>query len=89
LRPNGFAGRELVELLKVNKYNDVSIDLIHHQFGNLTRDYFMNWVIMGALDSKIITQDEADKWNEELKRKVEEGAFLAYITNVVVSGTKP
>ena len=88
MRPNGFAGRQLVDILKKNNYRDVSTDLIHHSFGSLTRSYFLNWIISGALDAKIVTIEEADRWNQELIRKIEEGTFLAYITNVLVSGTK-
>ena len=62
---------------------------MNHSFGNLTRQYFLNWIISGVLEAKIITQNEADKWNQELERKVDDGTFLAYITNVLVSGTKP
>lgn len=88
-RPNGLAGRQLVDILRKNNYNDVSVELIHHQFGSLTRDYWLNWIISEVLDAKIITQVEADRWNQELKRKVKEGSFLAYITNILVSGVKP
>jgi ubiquinone/menaquinone biosynthesis C-methylase UbiE len=89
MRPNGFAGRQLAEILKRNNYSDVSIELMHHQFGSLTQSYFLNWIIRGALDAKIVTQPEADKWTEELRQRVEAGTFFAYITNVLVSGTKP
>lgn len=88
MRPNGFAGRQLVDILKKNNYKDVSVELIHHSLGNLTRSYFLNWIISGALDAKIVNREEADRWNQELTRKVEEGTFLAYLTNVLVSGTK-
>ena len=88
MRPNGFAGRQLVDILRKSNYKDVSVELIHHSFGSLTRSYFLNWIITGALDAKIVTREEADRWTQELIRKVEEGTFLAYITNVLVSGTK-
>jgi hypothetical protein len=62
---------------------------MNHSFGNLTRQYFLNWITSGVLEAKIITQNEADRWKKELQRKVEDGTFLAYITNVLVSATKP
>jgi ubiquinone/menaquinone biosynthesis C-methylase UbiE len=89
LRPNGYAGRQLSEILQKNHYKEVSVEFMTHSFGNLTREYFLNWIISGALDAKIITQAEADGWNQELKRRVEDGTFLAHITNVLVSGRKP
>jgi ubiquinone/menaquinone biosynthesis C-methylase UbiE len=89
MRPNGFAGRQLIDILIKNNYKEISVEFMTHSFGNLTRQYFLNWIISGALDAKIITQDEADKWNHELTRKVEDGTFLAYLTNVLVSGVKP
>ena len=89
MRPNGFAGRQLIDILKKNNYKEISVELMTHSFGNLTRQYFLDWIISGAIDAKIITQGEADKWNQELIRKVEDGTFLAYITNVLVSGVKP
>jgi len=89
MRPNGFAGRQLVDILKKYNYKEVLIELMHHSFGSLTRSHFLNWIISGALNAKVITQDEADKWNQELIRKVEDGTFLGYITHVLVSGVKP
>jgi len=89
LRPNGFAGRQLIDILKKNNFKEISVELMNHSFGNLTRQYFLNWIICGVLEAKIITKGEADKWNQELKRKVDDGTFMAYITNVLVSGTKP
>lgn len=89
MRPNGFAGRQLVDILKKYNYKEVLVELMHHSFGSLTMQYFLNWIINGALNAKVITQDEADKWNQELIRKVEDGTFLGYITNVLVSGVKP
>lgn len=88
MRPNGLAGRQLVDILRKNHYKDVSVELIHHQFGRLTGSYWFNWIISGALEAKIIRQEEADSWNQELKRRIAEGSFLAYVTNVLVSGKK-
>jgi ubiquinone/menaquinone biosynthesis C-methylase UbiE len=89
MRPNGFAGRQLSEILGKNGYKEISVEFMTHSFGSLTREYFLKWIISGALDANIVTQQEADNWNQELKRKVEEGTFLAYLTNVLVSGRKP
>lgn len=89
MRPNGFAGRQLTEILQKNNYKDVSTEFITHSLGNLTRDYFLNWIISGAVADEIITQTQADSWNQELKRKVDAGTFLASVTNVLVSGVKP
>lgn len=89
LRPNGFAGRQLTEILKKNNYKEVSVEFMTHSFGNLTREYFLNWIISGVLDAKIITPDEAVSWNQELRKKVDDGTFLAHITNVLVSGIRP
>jgi ubiquinone/menaquinone biosynthesis C-methylase UbiE len=89
MRPNGFAGRQLLDILKKNHYNDVKVELMHHSFGELTRSYFLNWITSGALGAKIIAQEEVDCWNEEQTRKIKDGTFLAYITNILVSGTKP
>lgn len=89
MRPNGFAGRQLNEIVKMDNYQEIKIEFMTHSFGNLTRHYFLNWIISGALDSKIITQDEWNNWNQELERKVNDGTFLAYLTNILVSATKP
>lgn len=89
MRPNGYAGRQLIEILRNNDYKEVSVELMPHSFGNLTRKYFMNWIISGALDSKFVTQNQADNWKHELDSRVKEGTFLAYITNVLVTGLKP
>jgi ubiquinone/menaquinone biosynthesis C-methylase UbiE len=89
MRPNGFVGRQLIDILKINNYREICVEFMSHSFGNLTREYFLNWIISGALESNIITQGEAVSWNQELRRKVEDGTFLAYVTNVLVSGVKP
>ena len=88
MRPNGFAGRELLELLNDNNYQEITVEV----FTLVTRDFsqtpFGNWLSTEALQNKVATKKEIDQWNEELTEKTTKGTFLNHGNMMIVAGTK-
>lgn len=88
MRPNGYAGRQLLELLKDSDYEEVTVEI----FPNITRDFnktpFSGWLTKEALENNVASKKELDQWNEELKEKTEQGTFLSYVSMLIVAGTK-
>jgi ubiquinone/menaquinone biosynthesis C-methylase UbiE len=88
LRPNGFAGRQLFELLKNSGFDDLTIEVIPF----LTRDFsetpFCEWLPNEALKNGIATQKEIGNWKAELTQKTEQGNYLSYVNMIIVCGTK-
>ncbi len=88
MRPNGFAGRQLLELLKDHNYENVTIEVVPF----ITRDFkqtpFSDWLTKEALKNKIASERMLDQWNKELAKKTSEGTFLSYINMVLVAGRK-
>jgi ubiquinone/menaquinone biosynthesis C-methylase UbiE len=88
MRPNGFAGRQLLGLLKNGGYEDVTVEI----FTNVLRDFkqtpFSDWLTKEALKNKVATQKEIEKWNTELTQKTRQGAFLSIASMILVAGSK-
>jgi ubiquinone/menaquinone biosynthesis C-methylase UbiE len=89
MRPNGFAGRELPELLNDNNYEEITVEV----FPVVTRDFsqtpFGEWLTTEALKSKVAAKKELDQWNEELTKKTAQGTFLSHVNAIIVAGRKP
>lgn len=87
-RPNGYAGREFIGLLKRNNVQvvDVNVKPI------ITRDFrettFGEWLSREALEHGIATPEEMEGWNHDLMEKTEQGEFYSCVNMVLVAGKK-
>ncbi len=88
LRPNGFAGRQLLGLLKDSGYVDVSVEIVPSVHRDFRETPFCEWVPSEALKNAIATREEIDHWKAELAAKTERGTYLSYVNMVIVGGTK-
>jgi ubiquinone/menaquinone biosynthesis C-methylase UbiE len=88
MRPNGFAGRQLLELLKNCNYEEVTIQIFPNIITDFNKTPFSGWLTKEALEDKVASKKELDQWNKELKEKTEQGTFLSYVSMLVVAGTK-
>jgi ubiquinone/menaquinone biosynthesis C-methylase UbiE len=88
LRPNGFAGRQLLGLLKNSCFEEVSVEVFPHLARNFKETPFCDWLTREALAHKIASKQEMDMWNQELTEKTVQGAYLSYVSMVIVAGTK-
>jgi ubiquinone/menaquinone biosynthesis C-methylase UbiE len=89
MRPNGFAGRQLLELFKGSNYKDVNVELIPTGTRDFSQTAFGEWLIKEATTQKAATQKEMDQWNQELTEKTVKGTFLSQVNMIIVAGKKP
>jgi ubiquinone/menaquinone biosynthesis C-methylase UbiE len=87
-RPNGYAGREFIGLLKRNNVQVVDV----HAKPIITRDFrettFGEWLTREALKHGIATPEEMERWNHDLMEKTEQGEFYSCVNMVLVAGKK-
>ena len=88
LRPNGFAGRQLFELLKGGGYGDLTVEVIPVLTWDFSETPFAEWLPSEALKSGVATKKELDQWKDELMEKTRQGTYLSCINMVIVAGTK-
>ncbi len=87
-RPNGFAGRKFIGLLKRNKVQVVDVKVkpvITLDFHETT---FGEWLTQEALKHGIASPKEMDAWNQELTDKTANGDFYSCVNMVLVAGKK-
>jgi ubiquinone/menaquinone biosynthesis C-methylase UbiE len=88
LRPNGFAGRQLFELLKEHGYSEVAVEVVPVVHRNFLETPFSEWVPTEALKNKVVTREELDRWVAELTEKTARETYFSYVNMVIVAGTK-
>jgi len=88
MRPNGFAGRQLFELLQRNAYRDIQVNVVPFIAKELSETMFGDWLREDALKNKIATPEEMDNWRAELENKSSKGTFFACVNMVIVAGRK-
>ena len=88
MRPNGFAGRQLFELLKCGAYGDLTVEVIPVLTWVFSETPFCEWLPNEALKSGVATQKELDRWKGELTEKTTEGTYLSCVNMFIVAGTK-
>ncbi len=88
VRPNGLAGRQLLEMTAQGGFVDVQVKVMSIAIRNFGESPFSDWLIGEALKAKIATQQEMAKWRLELEQKTAQNAFLFYVGTVLVSAKK-
>jgi len=88
MRPNGFAGRQLFELLQENAYQEINVDVVPFIARELSETMFGDWLREEALKHEIATREELDNWRAELEIKSSKGTFFASVNMVIVAGRK-
>lgn len=87
-RPNGFAGREFLGLMKRNGLELVDIQarpVITLDFSETT---YGEWLTREALAHGVATPEEMEAWNRDLKEKSDNGEFYSCVNMLVVAGVK-
>jgi ubiquinone/menaquinone biosynthesis C-methylase UbiE len=88
MRPNGFAGRELLELLNDNNYKEINVEVFPFMARDFSQTPFGEWLSTEALENKVATKKELDQWNKELMEKTGKGTFLYHGNMIIAAGTK-
>jgi ubiquinone/menaquinone biosynthesis C-methylase UbiE len=88
MRPNGLAGRQLLELAKRGGFTDVDAKVMSIVIRDFDETPFNEWLITEALKAKVATPSEIEKWRSELSEKSAQQAFLFHVGTVIVSAMK-
>ena len=88
MRPNGFAGRELLELLNDNNYKEITVEVFPFVARDFSKTPFGEWLSTEALENKVATKKEIDQWNKELTERTVKGTFLYHGDMIITAGTK-
>lgn len=89
MRPNGLAGRRLYALCREQQLEDIRVDVVPMIQRRLGDTPFGDWLVNTALAEKVITEEEAARWQEELQQREKQQCFSACVNMVIVSGRKP
>jgi ubiquinone/menaquinone biosynthesis C-methylase UbiE len=88
MRPNGFAGRELLELLNDSNYKEITVEVFPFVARDFSKTPFGEWLSTEALENKVAAKKEIDLWNKELTEKTVKGTFLYHGDMIITAGTK-
>jgi ubiquinone/menaquinone biosynthesis C-methylase UbiE len=88
MRPNGFAGRELLGLLKESHYKKVTVEVVPFLTWDFSETPFFEWVPTEALKNNVATKKELERWSQELTQKTAQGTFLSCVNMLIVAGNK-
>jgi SAM-dependent methyltransferase len=88
VRPNGLAGRQLLELTQQYRFLGVEAKVMSIVIRDFADTPFGDWLISEALKAKVATQQEMLNWRSELEEKTAKQAFLFHVGTVLVSAKK-
>ncbi len=88
MRPNGLAGRQLLEMTRQGGFKDVQVKVMSIVIRDFAETPFSDWLIREALKAKVASPEEMGKWRSELEQKTAQQAFLFHVGTVLVSAKK-
>jgi ubiquinone/menaquinone biosynthesis C-methylase UbiE len=89
MRPNGLAGRRLYALCREQRLQDIRVDVVPMVQRRLDDTPFDDWLVNTATEESVINQEEAVRWQKELRQREQQQCFTACVNMVIVSGLKP
>lgn len=89
MRPNGIAGRRLYALCRERQLDDIRVDAVPMVQQRLGDTPFGDWLVNTATAERVMDNEEALHWQEELKQREQQQRFHACVNMVIVSGRKP
>ncbi len=88
MRPNGYAGRQLLCLMKRSGLANIVVEPFPILQTQLSQTPFGPWIQHEALKARIASADEVRRWKEELERRDRSGEFFSCVTMIVAAGQK-
>ena len=86
---NGYAGRRLPQLFAAQSLRNISVEVLPYQITNyaLCREVIvLDRREQEALAAGVITQDELNRWHDDLERLEREASFFACFSLVLATG---
>jgi ubiquinone/menaquinone biosynthesis C-methylase UbiE len=88
MRPNGLAGRQLLELTRQGGFVDVQVKVMSIVGRDFAETPFSDWLATEALKAKVATPEEMGRWRSELEQKTAQQAFFFHVGTVIVAAKK-
>ncbi len=88
MRPNGFAGRHLIELLAKEFYTGIKAEVMPFVTRNFNETPFGDWLTTEATKTETASKKEMNLWRRELEEKTTQNKFLSHVNMVIVAGRK-
>ena len=88
MRPNGFAGRQLLSLVSNTNMLDIQLEVIPLQIRLFSETPFGPWLCYAALEANITSQEALHHWLEFLQQRSDQGHFYCSLNMVLVAATK-
>lgn len=88
LRPNGYAGRELLRLMHAQGFRSLEKEVTAMVHTDLSLLPFDNWLPTEAVKAGEISEAEAQGWRDELNERIAQGSFHATVNLVLVTGCR-
>ncbi|MCW4030720.1 MAG: methyltransferase domain-containing protein [Candidatus Bathyarchaeota archaeon] len=88
MRPNGLAGRQLLELTRQGGFLDGQVKVLSIVIRDFSETPFSDWLVTEALKAKVATTQEMDRWCSELEEKTAQQAFFFHVGTVIVAAKR-
>ena len=88
MRPNGIAGRRLYSLCRDQQLEDIRVDIVPMLQQRFSDTPFGDWLVNTATAEKIMSKEEARRWQGELEEREQQQRFHASVNMVIVSGSR-
>jgi ubiquinone/menaquinone biosynthesis C-methylase UbiE len=88
MRPNGYAGRQLLEMLANNGYREIKLQVMPMVTRNFAETPFGNWLTTEATKAKAASEEEMARWRKELEEKTARHTFLSHVNVILTAGLK-
>jgi SAM-dependent methyltransferase len=88
---NGYAGRQLYGLFKRQQFADINVEIRPLYFTNYTQFRYgiqLDIIEREALAACCITEEELNRWQQNLEEAETTGTFFAHAAGVLVAGRK-
>jgi ubiquinone/menaquinone biosynthesis C-methylase UbiE len=88
MRPNGLAGRQLLEMVQLGSFSDVQVKVMSIIIRDFAETPFGDWLTAEATKAKVATSEEMAQWQTELEQKTAQQSFLFHVGTVIVAAKK-
>ena len=84
LRPNGFAGRDLLRFAKLPNLKEIELNvqpIVHRSLDQLP----LNWLVKEAKARNLAAHEAIDSWQQSLQLAQDRGEFMATVNMVILA----
>lgn len=87
LRPNGYAGRQLVRFFHQQRFVDIAVEIFPVLFQQVSQTHYSgDWLTGAAAAAGVVTPEEVTRWQTGLAQADAAGRFFGCMSMVIVAG---